>query len=316
MVITLDVDVDGARSAALSERWQSLSISLSDDDAEDAATLTLVAGADVALPPRSASLRFVAAGVDVGTFEAHLIRGDTRSGTITIEAAVIPPDSKLRSQRDGAWDAQIVGDVVAAIADRAGLQSTINPDVGRTPTTATVQVGESDIAFARRLVAGAGGRLIVQDGRLIVTRGDRARENLPALEVDLRRDGTWVNWSRGWRREVSTVRAAYLGKDGASPAFAEAGGAGDGRARTLPTTYSSQEAAEAAAAAALEQANTSRDTVDLLTGLMPRANVLQPLRIIGGEDRIPGGLPPLIVRRLQHSIGRGAASTRIAATGG
>lgn len=310
--MTLDVDVDGSRSEALSAGWQSLAITLTDDDTEDAATLTLVAGADLALPPRSASLRFSAAGFELGAFEAHRVRGDTRAGTVVVEAAVVPPDSELRSQRDGAWEAQPVGDVVAGIADRAGLRSHIDPVVGRVPATASIQVGESDLAFARRLVSAAGGRLIVQDGRLIVARGDRARSNLPALEVDLRADGTWVRWSRGWRRAVSAVRAAYVDEDGSTTAFTEAGGSG--RVRTLPTTYPSREAAASAAAAALEQADTSRDTVDLLGGFLPGANVLQPLRIVGGEDRIPGGLPPLIVRRLQHSIGRRAATTRISAT--
>ena len=129
------------------------------------------------------------------------------------------------------------------------------------------------------------------------------------------RNGTWVTWSRGWRRTLSSVRAGYLLEDGSTTEFVEVDADGEeGTARTLPTTFPSREAAESAAAAAVARTDTSRDTVDLFGGFLPTANVLQPLRIVGGEDRIPGGFPPLIVRRLQHSIGRQAATTRIAAT--
>ena len=315
MVVVLDIYVDGVRSAVLSSRWKSLSVTLTDDDTEDAATLTLSAGVDLELPPRSASLRFAANGIGIGSFEAHRLRGDTRAGTVVIEAAVVSPDSELRTQRDGSWEAQKVGDVIAAIADRAGLTPVIDPDVGGLPAAAAVQVGESDLAFARRLVADAGGRLLVQDDRLIVTRGDRARGNLPTLDVDLRADGTWVDWSRGWRRTLASVRATYLLEDGSTTAFVDVGGGeGASRPRVLPTVYPSREAAASAAAAFLAGAETSRDSVNLGGAFLPAANVLQPLRIVGGEDRIPGGLPPLIVRRLQHSIGRNAATTTIAAT--
>ena len=313
MVVTLDVHVDGSRSDLLSSRWKSLSITLTDDDTEDAAALVLSAGVDLELPPRSASLRFVANDVELGVFEAHRVRGDTRAGTVAIEAGVISPDSELRTQRDASWEAQKVGDVVAVIADRAGLMPVIDPDVGGMATAAEVQLGESDLVFARRLVADAGGRLLVQDGRLIVTRGDRARSNLPALEVDLRADGTWVSWSRGWRRTLGSVRASYLLEDGSTTAVVDVGD-GSSRSRTLPAVYPSREAAAAVAGAFLAGASTSRDSVELGGGFIPAANVLQPLRVLNAADRIPSGLPPLIVRRLQHSIGRNAATTTLTAT--
>ena len=313
MVVTLEVDVDGSRSAVLSARWKSLSIVLTDDDTEDAATLVLSADAGLELPPRSASLQFGANGVDLGVFEAHDVRGDTRAGTVIIEAAVISPDSELRTQRDASWEAQKVGDVVAVIADRAGLMPVIEPEVGGLATAAALQAGESDLAFVRRLVADAGGRVLVQDGRLIVTRGDRGPANLPALDVDLRADGTWVSWRRGWRRTLGGVRATYLLEDGSTTAFVDVG-EGEGRRRTLPAVYPSREAAAGAAAAFLARASTSRDTATFGGAFLPAANVLQPLRITGGEDRLPAGFPALVVRRLQHTVGRQAATTLISAT--
>ena len=225
--------------------------------------------------------------VDVVSFEVFELAGGPRLliREVTEEHADAP--SRLGPERS-----------VEAIRRRAAAEKVLEP-----------------FAFARRLVADAGGRLLVQDGRLIVTRGDRARTNLPALEVDLRADGTWVDWGRGWRRTLASVRAAYLLEDGSTTAFVDVGsGEAASRPRTLPGVYPSAAAATAAAAAYLAGAGTSRDTVNLVAGFLPAANVLQPLRIVGGEDRIPGGLPPLIVRRLKHSIGRNAATTTIAAT--
>ena len=314
MVVTLDVRVNGIRSEVLSARWRTLSITLTDDDTEDAATLTLSAGASLDLPPRSAELAFVVDGVEMGGFEVHRVRGSTRAGTVSIEAASISPESALREQKSRGWEGQKVGEVVAVIADGAGLAPSIDPAVGGRSVTASIQVGESDLAFARRVVADAGGRLIVQDGRMIVAGGDRARANLPALEVDLRAEGTWVDWSRGWRRTLGRVRASYLLEDGSTAAEVEVGTGEEARSRTLRTVYPSRDVAISAASAYLASGATSRDNVDLVTGLMPMANVLQPLRIIGGEERLPGGLPALIVRRVQHAIGRQAATTSLTAS--
>ena len=314
MVVALDVRVNGIRSEVLSTRWRTLTITLTDDDTEDAATLTLSAGASLELPPRSAELAFVVNGVEMGGFEAHRLRGDSRAGTVSIEAASISPESALREQKSRAWEGRQVGEVVAVIADEAGLTPSIDPAVGGQAATASIQVGESDLSFARRVVADAGGRLVVQDGRLVVTGGDRARADLPALDVDLRADGAWADWSRGWRRTLGSVRASYLLEDGSTAVEVEVGTGEQARSRTLPTVYPSRDVAISAASTYLARGATSQDGVDLVTGLMLRANVLQPLRITGGEERLPGGLPALVVRRVKHSIGRQAATTTLSVT--
>ena len=63
---------------------------------------------------------------------------------------------------------------------------------------------------------------------------------------------------------------------------------------------------EAAANAHLVVGDVSQDVVEIPTGLTPRAQVLQPRRLITASPVIPIGVPPLVVRSVQHTVGRSA----------
>ena len=71
--------------------------------------------------------------------------------------------------------------------------------------------------------------------------------------------------------------------------------------------------AEAAANAHILVGDVSQDVVEITTGLTPRAQVLQPLRLITASPVIPIGFPPLVVRSVQHTVGRSASQTVITA---
>ena len=71
--------------------------------------------------------------------------------------------------------------------------------------------------------------------------------------------------------------------------------------------------AEAAANAHLVVGDVSPDVVEIPTGLTPRAQVLQPRRLITASPVIPSGFPPLVVRSVQHTVGRSARQTVITA---
>ena len=71
--------------------------------------------------------------------------------------------------------------------------------------------------------------------------------------------------------------------------------------------------AEAAAHAHLVVGDVSPDVVEIPTGLTPRAQVLQPRRLITASPVIPIGFPPLVVRSVQHTVGRSARPTVITA---
>ena len=59
--------------------------------------------------------------------------------------------------------------------------------------------------------------------------------------------------------------------------------------------------------------DVSQDVVEITTGLTPRAQVLQPLRLINASSVIPIGFPALVVRSVQHTVGRSASQTVITA---
>ena len=71
--------------------------------------------------------------------------------------------------------------------------------------------------------------------------------------------------------------------------------------------------AEAAANAHIVVGDVSQDVVEIPTGLTPRAQVLQPRRLITASPVIPIGFPPLVVRSVQHTVGRSASQTVITA---
>lgn len=315
MVVDLAVSVNGRAAATMTETWRTLRITLGLADVEDTAALTLSARVEtIEMPPRSAAMAFAANGAGLGTFQVGAISGDTREGTLTIHCGAIDAESNLRHPRDRSWPGQAFGSIIATIAADAGLAPAVEPSIGRRVLAARVQIGESDLAFARRLASSLGGRLLIQEGRLIVTSGDTAQVSpLPPLRVDLRADGSWVRWRRSWRGRFGRVRAHYLGDDGVTTGTIEAGTADYPTTRTLPTTFPSREAAEAAAGAWLARSDTSADELELHTAFMPRAQVLQPIEIIGGADRIPGGFGGLVAHEIQHSLGSKAATTTVVA---
>ena len=70
---------------------------------------------------------------------------------------------------------------------------------------------------------------------------------------------------------------------------------------------------EAAANAHIVVGDVSQDVVEMTTGLTPRAQVLQPRRLITASPVIPIGVPPLVVRSVQHTVGRSASQPVITA---
>ena len=318
MVVKLAVSVGGRRSDMFSSSWHKLQVKLGLANVEDTAELTLSAQvSSIELPPRSARISFAANGADLGRFEIGSIGGDTQAGTLTIHCAAVNAESNLRKPRDRSWRGQTLASIIGTIAADAGLVPAVEPAIGRRVLAARVQIAESDLAFARRLAANLGGRLLIQEGRLIVTSGDGVQVSpLPPLRVDLRTEGSWARWRRGWRDRVGRVRAAYLLEDGVTADVVELGGTDYPTTRTLPTTFPSREAAEAAARAFLSRSDTSADSLELITAFTPGAQVLQPVEIAGGADRIPAGFGGLVAHQIQHALGSKAATTTITAAPG
>ena len=270
----------------------------------DAATITLsVAGGIINPLEEAAELRIAVAGVDVGRFSAHTLRGDTRTGTVTLEASAVDAGSLLRQPRDRTWTGQTIGEMVATIARDADLTPVVQVDLGaRVCAAGRQQIAESDFSFLSRLAASYNAGVLVQNGRLVVTQGDRVNVALPPLRVD---PAAWVTWQRRLDADPERVRAAYLAADGVSVELAEVGAGA--RFRRLPATYPDQDSALAAAASTLAAGRTARHSVRVTTALTPAAQLLQPLEI-------PAlAFPPLSISEIEHHVGGRAATSILVA---
>lgn len=299
MVVPLDVAVGGV-SAPWVGSIRSLRIRLA-AGTPDAAAITLsVAGGIIDLPEEAAELRIAVAGVDVGRYSAHTLRGDSRAGTVTIEAGAVDAGSLLRQPRDRTWSGQTIGEMVATIARDADLTPVVQVDLGaRVCAAGRQQIGESDFAFLSRLAAGYNARVVVQDGRLVVAQGDEVNVALPPLRVDRTAQ---VTWQRRLDAAPERVQAAWLAADGVSVELVEVG-AGE-RTRRLPVTYPGQDEALAAAASALAAGRTALHSVRVTTALTPTAQLLQPLEIPALS-----AFPPLTINGIEHHVGGRAATS-------
>ena len=270
----------------------------------DAATITLsAAGGIIDLPEEAAELRIAVAGVDVGRYSAHTLRGDTRAGTVTIEASAVDAGSPLRQPRDRTWTGQTIGEMAATIARDAGLTPVVQVDLGaRVCAAGSQQIGESDFAFLSRIASGYNARVVAQDGRLVVTQGDRVSVALPPLRVD---PADQVTWQRRLDADPERVQAAYLATDGVSVELAEVGAGA--RSRRLPVTYPDQDSALAAAASTLAAGRSALYSIRVTTALTPAAQLLQPLEI-------PAlAFPPLSISEIEHHVGGRAATSILSA---
>ena len=310
-MVDLRIVVDGADSGRLTQAWSALSVNLAVGYRQDSAKLTVSGVGGVELPRRSAQMRFTADGADLGSFRASSVSGNTRSGMVVIDCAAVDPEAAVRRPRDRQWETRTLGSIVRTVAADAGLTPVVNSEIGGLEIAARPQLAVSDLAFVQRLVEPQGGRVVLQEGRLIVTRGDTPAAALPALEVDLLADGAWVAWRRGWSDVQERVVAAYLLEDGSTLETVEVGSGG--AVRRLPAIYPSREEAAAAARSHLTAGAVSRDYLEIHGAFRPTAQILQPLRLVGADERVPVGFPALVVHAVSHTLGRAASSTIITA---
>ena len=177
---------------------------------------------------------------------------------ITLECTAVDPEDALRKPRDRTWRGQTFGSMVRTVAEEAGLTPAVNPEIGAVVLAARPQAAVSDLAFLQRLAERLEGRLIIQEGRIVVTLADEAVSTLPALRVDLRTSGAWVDWRRTWgSTNRQRIEALYVAEDGISLELVEVG-SGES-ARRLPITYKSRDEALAAASGHHAAVDVSRD---------------------------------------------------------
>lgn len=322
MGLTLDIQVNGRRSAELSSRWLSLAVTDGIDYSSDSAALTLSVpgGLAVEIPPLGAELRFAADGSSLGgPLYATAIRGDTRAGAVTIEAAALDPRSAYRDDRTASYSGQTIAQIATAIAERAGLVPAISDKLGSAVPAGATQSAEPDEQFLGRLVSRLDGRVVVKHGRLtVLAAGDldsASGRPLPPFKVDLRDSGAWARWRRSEAAIVDVVKATYFEADGATLARLTLPDESTlkidrPKRRELPSPFASRADAEAAIRRRLKSGRSGHDYIEIETGLSPKARALYPIELAG----VPPGFPErLIIHEVRHQLGTRVATTTIRA---
>lgn len=321
MGLTVDVSIDGARSEVLSSRWRSLSVFDGVGHEADSATLviTVPRPVQVAVPRLGAEISFAVARDGAravplaATLKTSAVAGNTRDGSITIEASAISPRSPLNEQRDASYPGRSIGQIAATIAERAGLAPAVSGKLSDIVPEGAIQAAESDRQFLFRLVGRFGGRWVVKDGRLLVlaageTLSATTGTALPALSLDLHDDGSWVRWRRADSDVRGSVSAQVYGPDG-STILTVTEGSGTPR-RRLSGVWRSPNDALQAARRALLQAGSSRDWIEVERELTPEARALYPLNAAHTPEGFEG---ELTIHEVRHTIGRQVARTTIQA---
>ena len=230
---------------------------------------------------------------------------------MTVDAEAIAPHSTLREQRDASWSGQSIGQIAAAIAERAGLVPAVSGGLAGIVPEGAMQAAESDRQFLGRLIDRLDGRLMVKDGRLLVlAAGERRSASgaaLPALAIDLD-DGSWVRWRRSDPGVRGSVSVRHYGEDGATIETAVVG-SGIPK-RRLPSVFAARGPALAAAERKLLEGEASRDWIEIDGGLRPEARALYPLTLAGAPV---GFSEQLTVMEVRHTVGQKVAQTVIRA---
>lgn len=320
MGLTVDVFIDGARSEVLSSRFRSLNVVDSIGHEADTATLVISVARPtrLALPRIGAEISFTVARdgapaepVGEALFTTS-VGGDNRSGTVTVEAEAVAPGSALREQRDASWTGKSVGEIVNAIAERAGLVPAVSASLANVVPEGAIQASESDRQFLHRLLDKLNGRWMPKGGRLIV-RGVDARTavsgaTLPTLEIDVGEDGSWVRFRRADPGVRGSVSARYYADDGATIETTTIG-SGFPR-RRLPAVFASRATSESAAQRTLLKGRSSRDWIEIERHLTLEARALYPLEVSGAPVGFSGDLT---IQEVRHFIAGQVARTTIRA---
>ena len=176
----------------------------------DSARLTLVGSPDrLTEIPSRAHIRFAVDGLQLGAVLRVVALGwSDFNGTIDVTAEPVDRDAALHEPRDADWAGQPLSAIAARIADRSGLTAAVAAEL-RAVEPDERQIGESDLAFLRRVAEAAGGEVVVKDGHIIIIVAGEALSAgsplpLATIEIDTD-DGDW--WMTGLTRPPLAAQA-------------------------------------------------------------------------------------------------------------
>ncbi|MFN4058233.1 MAG: phage late control D family protein [Roseinatronobacter sp.] len=313
-ILANDQDV----TATLRDRLLSLTLSEMDGESADKLQMTFDDRDHAIADPEVDAVLQVWLGPrgtlsDMGRFT---IEGYSFSGppdTLTVTATAIDLKSPVRVPRTRAWESRTLGQIVAEIAGRAGLQPVIGASIAAITYPYIAQTAESDLHFLTRLARrvdatakAAGGRLVVAARADDVTAAGDPKTPVLVTRADL------TSWSYDLSERAREGAVAAEVQDTAT-ASRKRLTKGKGPVRVMRHPVASEDEANAAAQAALDRAN--RDQIEIEASLAR----FEPALFAGGRVTIAGLRPAIAgtwhLVQVRHTFGGGALVTDFKAKG-
>lgn len=306
MTPDLRVRADG-RDITGAVRDRFLSVTVTDRADEEADTLELSLDdrpPGIVVPPTGAVLE-----VDLGLTETGLslmgsytvseVEQEGAPDTLTIRAHAADLLRELKAPRTRSWSLYTIGDVVATIAGRHGLETRVDPALGGIALAHLDQVDESDLSLLRRMASYQLDVVAkVARGRLLFLRRQVLVNELAAAATDLVRSaGMEYRILRADRGRYGSVVAKWREYDAAALQEVRAGSGEP--TYSLPDTYPDVASASNAAQTKLRalQRGTRNGSLQLTPG-RPDLAADVPLRLRGWGS-IDG---VWVARSVRHSV--------------
>lgn len=241
--------------------------------------------------------------VDKGSFVVEEVEHSGPPDVITIRARAADFTSEIRTRRETSWHDTTLGQVVADLARRNGLQARCAPALAAIRVTTLVQSREGDIAFLRRLGRAHDALASVKDGKLLLspvgaltTTTGRA---IPAATIR-RRDGDRHAFKIEKPEEAGTVEASWHDRRAGERKTVTHGKGG--KKKVLSRTYGSQEEADRAVKAEHGRAARLPLSLDLNLAL-GRAGLYpdQTVTVAGFKPQIDAA--HWLIGEVAHTIG-------------
>lgn len=148
-----------------------------------------------------------------GSFTVDEVEHHGTPDTVTIRARSVDFRGTLNSRREESWHDKTLGEIVAAIATRNKLASSVIPELAGIKIPHIDQSQESDAKFLTRLAERNGGEVSVKAGKLLFLRAGRgvttSGKAIPQVTIT-RSDGDRHQFSIADRGAYTGVTAKWL----------------------------------------------------------------------------------------------------------
>lgn len=257
--------------------------------------------------------------IDKGTFSVDEIGHSGPPDVVTIRARSVAFQGPIKCQREQAYDATTLGDILTTLAARNNLVPAIENRLAQTPIPHIDQTNESDANFLTRLGQDYDAIATISDGRLLFIPAGHPSSlggaPLPTVVMTRAETDTHTFSITDRGGSHSGVRAKWRRIGSGETRYAIAGETEDGKAeglKTLKRDYPSQIEAQAAADAEFKRLQRGQTEIGL-TLPVGRPEIIPnlPLRLQGWRPEIDN--EKWLTGEVTHQIDDSGFTTAVAA---